>query len=336
MAWIQDAYDKIFDPSTECVAFISFGKDSLAMLRAIKLLGLPLHRIIHTEVWATQEIPADLPPMVEFKSKADKIIRELYGIDVEHICAAKDRSHVVHVERERERERERASYADYFYRRMESGNFAGNIYGFPCQKGSWCKKLKYEQIDIRGYILSTFRRRKTSRNNIRFPVHKRELVPKPIKGHKFSVSPGMRGKKNIVRYLGIAADEPIRIERHIQKPDVILPLVEIGWDEALCGLVSKYQDLLSPTYETSMRGGCWFCHNQGVDQLRQLRRNYPDLWALLLKWDSDSPVTFKADGHTVHDFDARFALEDDGWISVKDPWKWAYLDDMPIQMRLQF
>jgi hypothetical protein len=72
-----------------------------------------------------------------------------------------------------------------------------------------------------------------------------------------------------------------------------------------------------------------------VDQLRNLRKNHPDLWALLLKWDADSPVSFKADGHTVHDFDARFAPEDDGWINPGDPWKWAYLDDMPIQMRMQ-
>ena len=33
----------------------------------------------------------------------------------------------------------------------------------------------------------------------------------------------------------------------------------------------------------------------------------------MLKWDEDSPVTFKADGHTVHDFDRRFQLEDEGF-----------------------
>ena len=77
---------------------LSYGKDSLACLEAIKLLGLPLDRIIHAEVWATDTIPADLPPMVEFKAKADAIIKERYGITVEHIAA---------VERERERERER-------------------------------------------------------------------------------------------------------------------------------------------------------------------------------------------------------------------------------------
>ena len=151
----------------------------------------------------------------------------------------------------------------------------------------------------------------------------------------FSKRPKNEGRKtNIIQYLGIAPDEPLRVKRHIDRKDVILPLVEIGWEEALCGLVSKYQDLLSPTYTTSMRGGCWFCHNQGVNQLRLLRKDYPDLWKLLLKWDNDSPVTFHADGHTVHDFDDRFALEDKGFISADDPWRWDYLTNRPIQLKL--
>ena len=74
-------------------------------------------------------------------------------------------------------------------------------------------------------------------------------------------------------------------------------------------------------------GGCWFCHNQGVDQLRQLRKNYPELWALLLKWDLDSPVTFHADGRTVHDFDRRFAAEDAGYMALQERFKWADLDE---------
>ena len=80
-------------------------------------------------------------------------------------------------------------------------------------------------------------------------------------------------------------------------------------------------------YTTATRGGCWFCHNQSVGQLRFLRKNHPDLWALMLKWDADSPVTFKADGHTVHDYDRRFALEDDGMILPDEPFRWAMLDE---------
>lgn len=77
------------EPNTIYTLSLSYGKDSLACLGAIEKLGLPLDRIVHAEVWATDTIPADLPPMVEFKTKADKIIKERYGIEVEHVWATK-------------------------------------------------------------------------------------------------------------------------------------------------------------------------------------------------------------------------------------------------------
>lgn len=360
MAWIQEIYDTLYDPNTICVACISHGKDSLAMLRAIKHLGLPLHRIVTSDVWATQDIPADLPPMWEWKKEADKIIKDLYGIEVEHICAmqkerfpisderkaeveehaSSDLSQFVQVEREREREHgvRRECYESMFYHILgENGQFSGTIKGFPLTKGPWCKKLKFEKVDIRRYILSEIQKRES----LRFCPCKRSVVQHLSKGKcskkLFSQSPKNEGRKiNIIQYLGIAADEPKRIAKHIVKPNIILPLVEIGWEEDLCGLISGYQNLLSPVYTNATRDGCWFCHNQGVNQLRNLRKNHPDLWALLLKWDKDSPVTFKPDGHTVHDFDARFALEDIGIVSPEDSWRWAYLSDMPIQLKFNF
>lgn len=48
----------------------------------------------------------------------------------------------------------------------------------------------------------------------------------------------------------------------------------------------------------------------------------------MLKWDSDSPLTFHADGHTVHDFDRRFQLEDEGMIYADDKvFRWSMLVD---------
>ena len=55
----------------EHILSLSYGKDSLACLGAIEQLGWPLDRIVHAEVWATDTIPADLPPMVEFKACLD-------------------------------------------------------------------------------------------------------------------------------------------------------------------------------------------------------------------------------------------------------------------------
>ena len=105
-------------PNTEYILSLSYGKDSLACLGAIEALGLPLDRIIHAEVWATDTISADLPPMVEFKTKADKIIKERWGIDVEHICAMKDGEKLTYEKmfyhtpkrRSTSRERERESW----------------------------------------------------------------------------------------------------------------------------------------------------------------------------------------------------------------------------------
>lgn len=202
MAWINEIYDTLYDPDTICVACISHGKDSNAMLRAIKLLGLPLHRIVTSDVWATQDIPADLPPMWEWKKEADQIIKTLYGIEVEHICAMQkeafpiseqckaeveahaneDLSQFVQVEREQdERRYHRLFYEDMFYRSKASGRWQGNIKGFPCIKGSWCKKLKFEKVDIRRYILSTLQGRKEGRKErvrIRLRDNSQSILPR--------------------------------------------------------------------------------------------------------------------------------------------------------------
>ena len=167
----------------------------------------------------------------------------------------------------------------------------GKIKGFPLNTGvTWCQHLK-----------------------------SRAVPP-------FSLERGIatREDRNIVEYLGIAADEPKRFGQLNDRKRA--PLVEFGIDESLCGLYCQYNDMLSPSFETSFRDGCWFCHNQGVNQLRLLRRNYPDLWALLMKWDLDSPVSFKADGHTVHDFDRRFQLEDEGRVPTDRKFRWKMLE----------
>ena len=137
-------------------------------------------------------------------------------------------------------------------------------------------------------------------------------------------------KPDSVQYLGIAADEPNRF--HNLTDTKKSPLVEAGWDEAYCRQWCEENDLLSPIYTTATRGGCWFCHNQGVEQLRQLRKSYPELWALMLKWDADSPVTFKADGHTVHDYDERFRREDQRLITPEQKFRWEMLEHVQISM----
>ena len=124
------------EQNTEYILSLSYGKDSLACLGAIQHLGWPLDRIVTADVWATDTIPAEYPPVVAFKAHVDAYILEHYGIAVEHYCATR----VDGVEKEK------VTYNDGFYHVLQSGNNAGTIKGFPMQRGPWCQKLKLEAL----------------------------------------------------------------------------------------------------------------------------------------------------------------------------------------------
>lgn len=159
---------------SEYIARISYGKDSLKMLDVIHSRGLPLDRITTTDVWATDTISANLPPMQEFKDRMDQKIWDLYRIEVEHLCARnKDgskktyeqmfyhvpvrRSQTLNVEREREPVPGRqsgglsgtgASLVSVGTEKQGSispprWRTQGEITGFPPNTGyNWCQKLK--------------------------------------------------------------------------------------------------------------------------------------------------------------------------------------------------
>ena len=262
------------------IASLSYGKDSLAMLEAIHRLGYPLDEIIHVEIWATDTISANLPPVVEFKKHADKIIKERYGLDVRHVCATND-------------DGSKRTFEQWFYRtppRRKKKKYDGLYLGWPMVIGRWClRALKLEAMPKNG--------------------------------------------ADETLYVGIAADETDRINNG-QNADKSMPLVDIGWTEADAMQWCRENDLVSPAYETSFRDGCWFCPCQNIDSLRALRRDWPDLWALMLKWDKDSPIDFTPDGKNVRDYDRRFALEDAGLIDRSRTFRWKSLDILEKQQRL--
>lgn len=145
------------------------------MLDVIRSRGLPLDRITTTDVWATDTISANLPPMQAFKDDMDQRIWDMYRIEVEHLCAMnKDgtkktyeqmfyhvpvrRSQTGQVERERERETGSTPAQSSDSRisgtrgvKLDSNGMPmhrvqGNITGFPPNTGyNWCQKLKHAQ-----------------------------------------------------------------------------------------------------------------------------------------------------------------------------------------------
>lgn len=71
------------------------------------------------------------------------------------------------------------------------------------------------------------------------------------------------------------------------------------------------EGLLSPLYAFTGRGGCWFCPNASMRELRHLYNAHPDLWQLLLELqDAPNKATERFNrSHTLHDLDLRFSLE---------------------------
>lgn len=62
-------------------------------------------------------------------------------------------------------------------------------------------------------------------------------------------------------------------------------------------------------YQRFRRVSCWCCPLQRINELRTLRKYYPELWNELLVMDSKVKYKFKPT-YSVTDLEKRFALEE--------------------------
>ncbi len=160
------------------------------------------------------------------------------------------------------------NFKNHFYRVKQKGNHIGDNYGFPYIVGAWCN-ARLKMEPIREYL--------------------------------------KQFKEPVIQYIGIAYDEPKRYERQRTKGN-ICPLVDLKITEQEALEICKKYDLLSPIYESSFRGGCWFCPKQSLAQLKWLYNNHKDLWDKLKSMEKDSHNTFKPNV-TLTNLEKRFKKE---------------------------
>lgn len=163
------------------------------------------------------------------------------------------------------------NYVKRFYTKKQKGKRIGEIYGFPIIGRPWCNdRLK--------------------------------VVP---------LKKAIDANQQYKEIIGITIDESKRMPKKRSNPQIILPLVDYNITQKQSFEIAKKANLLSPAYKNGIdRLGCWFCHNQKINELRMIKNMYPNLWSKLLKIDKDSPYTFKPNT-TVNDLDKRFDLEDE-------------------------
>lgn len=128
----------------------------------------------------------------------------------------------------------------------------------------------------------------------------------------------IQSQYELVQYIGLAADEGYRLERENNKgADKKHPLVEWGWDEEKC---LKYcydkgfdweglYEIFRKEKGRCPRVSCWCCPLQSFEDLRILRKKFPELWEELKDMDNRTWRKFRAD-YSVADIEKRFTLEE--------------------------
>jgi len=120
----------------------------------------------------------------------------------------------------------------------------------------------------------------------------------------------LQGSYQIVQLTGLAADEQERLKKE-NNINHLHPLADWGWTEADC-LKYCYDRGFNwgGLYEIFHRVSCWCCPLQSLEELRQLRKHFPDLWLKLLDMESRTWRKFRAD-YSVDQLEIRFQLEEE-------------------------
>lgn len=107
---------------------LSLGKDSMATLILAAVQGIPIDRVMYCDIRFNAEISGEHPLMAEWIPTAERRLKELFGITVDHAYSG-------------------VSFYEQFYKVKQKGNHVGDIYGFPYVIGAWCNdRLKLQAI----------------------------------------------------------------------------------------------------------------------------------------------------------------------------------------------
>lgn len=134
----------------------------------------------------------------------------------------------------------------------------------------------------------------------------RDCKIRPIKQWRKSID------GEVVRYIGLATDEQDRLLRDEVRGMVSL-LDKYEITEADTYEICKRHGLLSPIYEFTTRGGCWFCPNAKRQELRHLYDHHPDLWAKMLELERlpNKATELFNRRERFSDIDFQFRMESD-------------------------
>lgn len=118
--------------------------------------------------------------------------------------------------------------------------------------------------------------------------------------------------RNVIQYVGIAADEPKRLERLPENK--VAPLADWGITEAdalrLCYEKGFFwEENGFRLYDILDRVSCWCCANKNLKELRNIYTHLPEYWDRLKEIQARTDRPMKGKGKSVFDLEERFRKE---------------------------
>ena len=145
---------------------------------------------------------------------------------------------------------------------------------------------------------------------------KRDLKLQPINKFKKAME-----QIEHIDYVGIAKDEPSRLESLYKTPNTISLLDRYGFTEEDAKNLCIEYDMLSPQYslvqengKKQKRDGCWFCPNAKLCEHRAIKEVHPEAWAKYVSLEDEPNVAYsKWNVFTNETLHQRDELLTKGW-----------------------
>lgn len=113
---------------------------------------------------------------------------------------------------------------------------------------------------------------------------KRDCKEKPIKDFYKGLN------EEYIQYVGICVDEPKRLESLRKDKTKISLLEKYKYTEDMAMKLCKEHGLISPCYQISKRGGCWFCPNAKLAEHKAIRECNRQAWDKFLSLEDEVNV----------------------------------------------
>jgi len=132
----------------------------------------------------------------------------------------------------------------------------------------------------------------------------------------------LKNKKPYVNYIGFCKGEEYRMKRYLIDETKKFPLIDWKMTEKDCLDYCKEKGFnFANLYQYMNSTSCWCCPLQPLTALRNLYKNFPEMWQRLLEMQNKTKTPFKVDhikdkngknycpGIYVQDLDKRFKEE---------------------------